>query len=138
MALVNEYLAFRHITDKEPCLREFTDSIALAMCAKVDGGEGGGIEAAARGARQAAMEAHVAGAHPGDLPQALFNGRARGFSATRGKGQCRRSLHRHAPGVCKPCSIGLDTGRVKPFWVFYPGSHGRQCYRQHLNAKLGM
>ena len=66
------------------------------MCAKVDGGEGGAIEVAARGARQAAMEAQVAGAHPGDLPHALFNGRARGFSATRGKGQCRRSLHGHA------------------------------------------
>ena len=40
MALVNEYLAFRHITDKQPCLREFTDSVARAICAKVDGGEG--------------------------------------------------------------------------------------------------
>jgi hypothetical protein len=57
---------------------------------------GGGIEAAARGARQAAMEAQVAGAHPGDLPHALFNGRARGCSATRGKGQCRTT----AGGAC--------------------------------------
>ena len=38
----------------------------------------GGIEAAARRARQAAIEAQVAGAHPVDLPQALFNGRSRG------------------------------------------------------------
>jgi hypothetical protein len=52
----------------------------------MDGVEGGAIEAAARGARQAAMEPQVIGAHPDDLPHALFNGRARGFSATRGKG----------------------------------------------------
>jgi hypothetical protein len=38
MALVNGYLASRYITDKEPCLRELTNSVALAMCAKVDGG----------------------------------------------------------------------------------------------------
>jgi hypothetical protein len=39
MALVNGYLVFRYITDKEPCLRELTNSVALAMFAKVDGGE---------------------------------------------------------------------------------------------------
>ena len=34
MTLVNGYLAFKYITDKEMTLREFTNSIALAMCAK--------------------------------------------------------------------------------------------------------
>ena len=108
------------------------------MCVKVDGGEGGGIEGAAHGARQAAMEAQVAGAHPGGLPHALFNGRALGFDATRGEGQCRLCLHKHASGACKTCSIGLDTDRAKPFCVCYPCRHGRQCYRQHLHIVLGM
>ncbi len=57
MALVTGYMAFRYITAKEPCLREFTSSVLLAMCTTVDGREVGGIEAAQRGARQAAMEA---------------------------------------------------------------------------------
>ena len=51
MALANGYMAFRYITAKEPCLREFTSSVLLAMCTTVDGREVGGIEAAQRGAR---------------------------------------------------------------------------------------
>jgi hypothetical protein len=52
-ALVNGYLAFKCITDKEPCLREFTDSVALAIRVKVDGGEGVALRRrrAARGRR---------------------------------------------------------------------------------------
>ena len=82
MTLENDHLAFEYITDKEPSLREFTYSVALAICAKMEGGGGGGIVMATRGARHAAMEAHVAGAVPGDLPHTLFDGRARGFRAT--------------------------------------------------------
>ncbi len=52
----------KHITDKEPCLREFTDSVALAMCAKVDGGEGvRRRRAVKRGARQVAWKRSLAG-----------------------------------------------------------------------------
>jgi hypothetical protein len=40
MALVNGYLAFRYITDKEPCLREFTNSVVLAVCARWTAGRG--------------------------------------------------------------------------------------------------
>jgi hypothetical protein len=33
--LVNQYLAFKYLTDKEMTLREFTNSFTLAMCATV-------------------------------------------------------------------------------------------------------
>jgi hypothetical protein len=35
ITLVNGYLAFKYLTDKEMTLREFTNSVALTMCAKV-------------------------------------------------------------------------------------------------------
>ena len=41
MTLVNGYLAFKYHTDKEMILREFTNGIALAMCAEAVEGEGG-------------------------------------------------------------------------------------------------
>ena len=137
MTLVNGYLAFRHITDREMTLLEFTNSVALAMCAKVVEGVGGVVGVATRGARQAAMDSQVARADPGDLPHALFNGRALGLGASRGEGQCRLCMDKHASGVCKTCSTGLDTDRAKPFWICYNGRHGRQCYRQHLHDTLG-
>ncbi len=40
MTLVNGYLAFKYLTDKEMTLLEFTNSVAQAMCAKVVEGEG--------------------------------------------------------------------------------------------------
>ena len=133
-------MAFRYITAKEPCQLESHASgrlpIALCwLCAKVDGREMGGLEAAERGVRQASMEAQVAGAHPGDLPHAMFNWRARLFSVEKA---VPAELAQHAPGVCKHCSTCLDTGRMKPFWVCCPGSHGRQCYQQHLHVALCM
>jgi hypothetical protein len=42
MTLVNGYLAFKYITEEELTLREFTNSVALAMCAEVGEGGGGG------------------------------------------------------------------------------------------------
>jgi hypothetical protein len=45
-------------------------------------GSDGAIAESTRGARQSAI-AQVARADPGDLPDALFNGRALGFGATR-------------------------------------------------------
>ncbi len=69
------------------------------------------------GARQAAMEAHAAGADPDDLPHALFNGRALGVGGTWREGQCRLFFNKHASGVCKTCSKALDTDHPKPFWM---------------------
>jgi hypothetical protein len=134
IALVNGYLAYRYITVKEPSCREFTDSVALAICVKVDCGEGGDIDGAAHGARQAAMEAGVARAHPGPLPHALFSGRALGLGGKDGDGVCRLCHDKHASGVCKTCSVGLETDKPKPFWMCYPGKHGRQCYCRHLTV----
>ena len=59
MTLVNEYPAVKYITDKETTLREFTNSIALALCAKEGEEAGGVVSAATRGARQAATDAQV-------------------------------------------------------------------------------
>ncbi len=131
MTLVNGYLAFKYITDKEMTFREFTNRVALDMCAKVVQGRavGWGGWGAKRGARQAAMDSQVARADPGDLPHALFNRQALGCGAGNGEGQCLLCLHKHASGVCKKCSTGLDADLAKPFWVCYPGNHGRQCYR---------
>ena len=55
MTLVNGYLAFKYLTDQEMTLREFTNGVALAMCAKVVEGGGGAVSASTRGARQAAI-----------------------------------------------------------------------------------
>jgi hypothetical protein len=47
MPFVNEYLTFWFITGKESSPREFTDSVARAMCAKMEAGGGahwGGAE----------------------------------------------------------------------------------------------
>ena len=137
MTLVNGYLAFKYISDKELTLQEFTNRAALALCAK-EGEEGGGCVAAAmRGSRQVDIDAQVARGDPGDLPHALFNGRALGLGGTGGEGPCRLCLDKHASGVCKTCSEGRNTAKPKPFWVCYPGKHGRQCYCRHLteNAK---
>ena len=133
MTLVNGYLAFKFITDKEPTLGDLTNTMALAMCAKVEEMGAGGVVAATRCARLAAMQALVARADPGALPHALFNGRALGLGKKRGEGRCRLCSPSHASGVCKTCSTGLDTARPKPFWVCYPGNHGRQCYCQHMH-----
>jgi hypothetical protein len=78
MALqVNGYLAFKHLTDKDMTLWEFTNSVALAMCTMVVDSEGsdGGMVASTRGSWQAAIDAQVARGDPGHLPHALFNGR---------------------------------------------------------------
>ena len=40
MPIINGHLAFKYITDKELTFREFTQSVALALCAKVEGDEG--------------------------------------------------------------------------------------------------
>jgi hypothetical protein len=87
MTLVNGYLAFKYITEEELTLLEFTNSVALAMCAEVGEEEEGGGGAATRGARQAHTDALMARADPGDLPHALFNGRALGLGGTGGEGQ---------------------------------------------------
>ncbi len=43
MTLVNVYLAFKYLTDKEMTLLDFTNNVAQALCAKVvEGGGGGG------------------------------------------------------------------------------------------------
>ena len=106
MTLVNGYLAFKYITDKELTLREFTNRVALAMCAK-EGEEGGGsVAAGTRGSRQVDIDEQVARGDPGDLPHAQFNGRALGLGGTLGEGQCRLCLDKHASGVCKTCLEG--------------------------------
>ena len=133
MTLVNGYLALKFITDREPTPREFTYTVALAIYGKVEEVGPGRVVAATRGARLTAMQALVSRADPGALPYALFNGRALGLRKKRGEGPCRLCSASHASGVCKTCSTGLDTARPKPFWVFYPGKHGRQCYCQLMH-----
>jgi hypothetical protein len=96
MTLVNGYLAFRYIADKELTLLEFINSLALAICAKVEEEGGKAVAAATRAARKAVIDAHTVQADPGDLPLTLFNGRALGVGGTRGEGQCRRCLDKHA------------------------------------------
>ncbi len=94
MALENGYLASWYIIDKEPCLREYTNSVALAMCAKVDGREGGGVEAAARGARRRWLELILV-----TCPKLCSTGELEALvqPVENLKGQCRWGLHRHAP-----------------------------------------
>jgi hypothetical protein len=92
------------------------------------------VAEATRGARRAAIDAQVARGDPGHLPHALFNGRALGLGGALGEGQCRLCLNKNASGVYKTRSMALDTDHPKPFWVCYPGKHGRQCYCQHLTV----
>ena len=134
MTLVNGYVAFKYMTKRELTLSEFTNGVALTMCANWADGGGVSVAAATRGARQAAMESLMARGDPGDLPHTLFNWRSLGLGGTGGEGQCRLCLDKHASGVCKICSHGLDTDQPRPFWVCYPGKHGRQCYCQHLTV----
>jgi hypothetical protein len=101
ITLVNGYLAFKYITEQQPTLREFTNGVALAMCAKVMKEGGRGVAEATRGAllaSEAALEARV---DPGSMPHTLFSGRALQVGGTRGEGQCRLCLRTHASGVCK-------------------------------------
>jgi hypothetical protein len=53
MPFINDYLTLKYITGKEPSPREFTDSVARAMCAKMEEGAGGalGWSGAAHGRR---------------------------------------------------------------------------------------
>jgi hypothetical protein len=125
------------LVELHPASHEVSDAEDEAGIGGGGEGEGGVVAESTRGARQAAKEAQVARADPGDLSHTLFNGRALGLGGSRGEGQCRLCSHKHASGVCKTCSTGLDSDRAKPFWVCYPGSHGRKCYRQHLHHELG-
>jgi hypothetical protein len=115
-------------------LRDFTNAVARAMCAKVGAAGRDPVAAATRCELQASREAELSRADPGELAHALFNGRSLGLSGHGGAGVCRLCLNKNASGVCKTCSTGLGTERAKPFWVCYPGSRGRQCYCQHLHA----
>ena len=54
MTLVNGYLTFKNITDKELILREFNQSVALTMCAKQGGECGGGDARRAAGSHRCA------------------------------------------------------------------------------------
>ena len=140
MTLVNGYLAFKYITEKEPTLREFTNGVELAMCAKVveEGRVHASVAASTRGARAARQAQEASRADPGELPHTLFNGKALKLGGKKGVGVCKicgNNLN-HAAGVCKTCSTGLETDNRKPFWVCYAGKHGRQCYRQHLHHVL--
>jgi hypothetical protein len=136
MTLVNGYLAFKYITERNITLREFANGVALTMCAKEEEGGGGCASTATRGALQAATDALVARHDSGDLPHALFNGRALGLGGNGREGQCRVCLNNHALGVCKTCSEGLNMDKPKVFWIFYPGRHGRQCYCLHMSMMV--
>ena len=69
--------------------------------------------AATLGSWPVAIDAPVVRRDPCDLPHAVFNGRALGLCETWGEGRCRQCPNEHSLGLCKTCSIGLDTG--KPF-----------------------
>jgi hypothetical protein len=114
-------------------LRDFTNAVSQAMCAKVGQVVRSPVAAATRGALQASREGELSRADAGELAHALFNGRSLGLGGHGGAGVCRLCSNKNASGVCKTCSTGLGTERAKPFWVCYPGSHGRQCYCQHLH-----
>ena len=73
---------------------------------------------------------------PNDLPHALFSARAMKLGGAGGEGRCRICLDKHASGICKTCSTGLDTPNPKLFWLCYPGSHGRHCYCKHMHEML--
>ena len=133
MILVNAYLAYKHVTKQDPTLREFTNRVALAMCAKP--GEQGScpIASSTRRAQADAMDAVKRRADQGDIPHALFSGRALGLGGTGGEGACRTCGDKHASGICKTCSVGHETAKPKPFWLCFPGKHGRQCYCKHMH-----
>ena len=51
MTLVNGYLAHAFLTSKKLTLREYTNIVSLAMCAKVDGDDGVEVSDGTRGSR---------------------------------------------------------------------------------------
>jgi hypothetical protein len=94
--LVNGYLAFEYITEKELRLQESTNRFALALVAIVRGVGWWWVVTMTHGARQAAVEAHAAGADLDYLPHALFNGRAFRFNASSAEGRAG------CASTCKP------------------------------------
>ena len=76
MTLVNGYLAYMYIFQRELTLSTFTNRVALAFHAEV--GEVGEERAAAamRGARQVSTDAVAQRANPDDIIRALFKVRA--------------------------------------------------------------
>ncbi len=67
---------------------------------------------------------HLAGV---ELLHDALNGRmlASGLGREHGEGQCQMGGYKHASGVCKTCSFGLDTNDPQIFWIYYPGMHCR-------------
>ena len=93
MTLVNGFLAFKFITDQELTLWEFTNGVALAMCAKVVEGGGGAVVAATRSVLQASAAALETRLDPGDMQHTLFNRLALSLSGTCREGQCWLCSH---------------------------------------------
>mmetsp|Transcript_41182 Transcript_41182/g.85980 ORF Transcript_41182/g.85980 Transcript_41182/m.85980 type:complete len:140 (+) Transcript_41182:1169-1588(+) len=133
MTLVNGYLAHAFLTSKKLTLREYTNIVSLAMCAKVDGG---GRDEVAGGTRASRVRAEVSAMQlldPGDMPHQIFIARKLRLGGKGGEGRCKLCDNYHASGFCKTCSKGLGTDHPKLFWIFIPGKHGRQCYCRHLH-----
>ena len=93
MTLVNGYLAFKYITDKEMTLREYTNSIALLWVPR----RGRRWEGVSRRRRLPSMHRWLEVILV--FPHSLFNGRALGLGGSGGEGQCRMCLDKHASGV---------------------------------------
>ncbi len=106
MTLVNGYLAFQHITGRETTLRDFVKQPTAWRWPCVPKLWRWWVGVATQGARQA-KDSQVDRGDPGDLPHALFNGRALGLRASQVEVQCRLCMDKHASGICKTCSTGV-------------------------------
>ncbi len=134
--LVNGYLAFEYITDKELRLQVFQQ-----LCSGIKWGGGGGGYTR----HMAAMAGGCGTACGWRLELILMTSPMGPCSVERASSQpqCKQwrrerqlCLHMHAASGCETRSTNLNMVWVENFWVFYPCSHPRQCYRQHRHHEL--
>ena len=101
MVLVNGYLAYKFLTPHNPTLREFTNRVALAMCAVQEDGAEVDVSSGTRLARQRAGGVRASVSDPGGLGHRLFSARTLGLGGEGAEGSCKLCTNKHACGVCK-------------------------------------
>ncbi len=134
--LVNGFLAFKFKTSKSPCLRDFTNVVAQALCEDEAEKEDYEVAERTRAQKQAKTTPSAVAPPSQRIKHALVRGSSIDVGGKRNQGPCKLCKDQHASGVCVTCSEGLDTDNAKPFWLCAPGQHGRQCYFRHLTEML--
>ncbi len=122
MTRVNCYLAYKYLTQHAPTLWDFTNRVALAMCAVDEQVEEREVADGTRLSRKLAEGKRASVSDPGGLSHRLFSARTLGVGGKNSEGYCKICNDKHASGICKTCSSCDD--KPKPFLLCNPGKHG--------------